>query len=122
MAKIQTVGSIKDFMSGEWKLPKASANEGLNRYGRPVFSIDPVTLGSAMATGEVIAASGSGIDSLYPAIMNLFDAGVVLVIVFAGACWIFNQRSKSLEILIGVCAGFILARHAIDIRDWLKKI
>lgn len=54
--------------------------------------------------------------------MTMFDGGVVLVIIFAGACWSLGHRSKAIELLIGVCCGYLLARHAIDIRDYLKTI
>ena len=60
--------------------------------------------------------------NVHSAVMNMFDAGVVLVIIFAGAAWGLGHRSKAMEILIGVCAGYVLARHAVDIRDFLKNI
>lgn len=60
--------------------------------------------------------------NVHEAVMNMFDAGVVLVIIFAGAAWGLGHRSKAMEILIGVCAGYVLARHAVDIRDFLKGI
>lgn len=53
--------------------------------------------------------------------MNGFDAGVVLVIIFSGAAWALGHRTKAIEILIGACCGYILARHAVDIRDFLKE-
>lgn len=54
--------------------------------------------------------------------MTMFDGGVVLIIIFAGASWALGHRSKAIEMLIGVCCGYLLARHAIDIRDYLKSI
>ena len=60
--------------------------------------------------------------NVHSAIMGAFDVGVVMVIIFAGAAWALGHRGKALEILIGVCCGNILARHAVDVRDFLKGI
>lgn len=60
--------------------------------------------------------------NIHGTIMTMFDGGVVLVIIFAGASWALGHRSKAIELLIGVCCGYLLARHAIDIRDYLKQI
>jgi hypothetical protein len=54
--------------------------------------------------------------------MNIVDWLVVGVFVFSGVSWMFGHRSKALELLIGGAAGYILARHAIDIRDFLKTL
>jgi xanthine/uracil permease len=72
---------------------------------------------SAMA-----AAVDSTFGNIHSSVMNIFDSGVVLVIIFAGAAWGLGHRTKAIEILIGVCCGYILARHAVDIRDFLKSI
>lgn len=68
------------------------------------------------------ATTDSTFKNVYDAVMNIFDAGVVLVIIFAGAAWTLGHRSKAIELLIGVCCGYLLARHAVDIRDFLKSI
>lgn len=59
---------------------------------------------------------------IHSTVMTIFDGGVVLIIIFAGASWALGHRSKAIELLIGVCCGYLLARHAIDIRDYLKSI
>lgn len=61
-------------------------------------------------------------ENVYHAVMNIFDAGVVVIIIFSGAAWALGHRTKALELLIGVCCGYLLARHAIDIRDFLRAI
>jgi hypothetical protein len=68
------------------------------------------------------AAVDSTFGNIHSSVMNIFDSGVVLVIIFAGAAWGLGHRTKAIEILIGVCCGYILARHAVDIRDFLKSI
>lgn len=67
-------------------------------------------------------AFAAGTDGIYPALMRVFDSAVVLVIVFAGASWALGHRSKAIELLIGVCCGYLLARNAVNIRDFLKTI
>jgi len=59
---------------------------------------------------------------IHGTVMAIFDGAVVLIIIFAGASWALGHRSKAIELLIGVCCGYLLARHAIDIRDYLKSI
>ncbi|GGA31517.1 glycosyltransferase [Psychrobacillus lasiicapitis] len=67
-------------------------------------------------------AADNSFDNLYPTLMRMFDSAVVLVIVFAGASWALGHRSKAIELLIGVCCGYLLARNAVNIRDFLKTI
>ena len=71
---------------------------------------------------DITLAAGSSFDNLYPTIMRLFDSAVVLVIVFAGASWALGHRSKAIELLIGVCCGYLLARNAVNIRDFLRTV
>ncbi|MGE6684826.1 glycosyltransferase [Paenisporosarcina sp. NPDC076907] len=72
---------------------------------------------------KIFAASADAtFGNVHSAIMGAFDVGVVMVIIFAGAAWALGHRGKALEILIGVCCGYILARHAVDVRDFLKSI
>lgn len=67
-------------------------------------------------------ASADTFNGIHSTVMGIFDAGVVLVIIFAGASWALGHRSKAIELLIGACCGYLLARHAVDIRDYLKNI
>lgn len=75
---------------------------------------------SAFAAGKATADQTFG--NLWTAVMNIVDWIVVGVFVFGGVAWMFGHRPKALELIIGGSAGYILARHAIDIRDFLKKL
>ncbi|OLS39158.1 hypothetical protein [Bacillus sp. MRMR6] len=75
---------------------------------------------SAWAAAEVTA--DQTFDKMWKAVMNCVDWVVVGVFIFAGVAWMFGHRPKALELIIGGAAGYILARHAIDIRDFLKGI
>jgi hypothetical protein len=120
MSKIQSVGSISHFISGEWKQSKV-INKDLKVIVKVIAASGVVT--TMILPKAVLAASAEGtFGNIHKSIMHGFDAGVVLVIIFAGAAWGFGHRTKAIEILIGVCCGYILARHAVDIRDFLKSI
>ncbi|MEX3625813.1 glycosyltransferase [Viridibacillus arvi] len=75
-----------------------------------------------LLTPTAAFASDNTFGNVYHAVMNMFDSAVVLVIIFSGASWMLGHRSKSIELLIGAACGYLLARHAIDIRDFLKSI
>lgn len=86
-------------------------------------SILPRTIATTMPlllTPTVAFADTFG--DIHNTVMTMFDGGVVLIIIFAGASWALGHRSKAIELLIGVCCGYLLARHAVDIRDYLKSI
>lgn len=115
--RTQTI-SFKDFMEG--KNTKPSSKKQIAKALTTSATIAAVTFPKiTMAATKDI---DSTFDHIFNAIMNGFDAGVVLVLVFAGASWCLGHRSKAIEIIIGVACGYILARHAVDIRDFLKEI
>lgn len=95
--------------------PQNSSSKWLTAYLSTLITTAPTT---AFATNS----SDGSFKNIYDSVMNMFDWGVVLVIIFAGASWMLGHRSKGIEILIGAACGYLLARHAIDIRDWLKTI
>lgn len=116
MEKVQTVK--------KWSFADNTFIETANKKValRKVFSAIGPTL-ILMVPKTVLAAGLEGsFGNIHAAVMNGVDAGVVLVIIFAGASWGLGHRTKAIEILIGVCCGYVLARHAIDIRDFLKGI
>jgi type IV secretory pathway VirB2 component (pilin) len=85
-----------------------------------------VTMYAIIGTPKLALASsavGSGaFDNLYQVFMNIFDGGVVLALVICGGTWAFGWRTQAIERIIYIAAGYILARHATDIRDFLKTI
>lgn len=116
MAKVETIKSY-DFKTGEWKKPGDKRKSMVNALATTAPALVLVLPKVAFAAG-INGAFGN----IHEAIMNAFDAGVVIVIIFAGAAWGLGHRQKAIEILIGLCIGYILARHAVDIRDFLKGI
>lgn len=114
MARVKIVGTISEFMNGDKK-------NDLKAVGKVAALTAPALV---LVTPNIAMAStvNGTFGNMHGAIMNIFDAGVVLVIIFAGAAWGLGHRTKAIEILIGVCCGYLLARHAVDIRDFLKSI
>ncbi|PEK70428.1 glycosyltransferase [Bacillus pseudomycoides] len=117
MVKTQVI-PFREFMDESYK------NKGKNDITALKKVITATTGSLIMILPKVALAAGvnSTFGNVHGAIMNAFDAGVVLVIIFSGASWALGHRTKALEILIGVSCGYILARHAIDIRDFLRGI
>lgn len=120
MARTEVI-KFSDFMNGHSTRPKGDFKKDVEVIGRVITTAGGSLI--VLLPKSVLAASVDGtFGNVHGAIMNMFDAGVVLVIIFSGAAWALGHRTKAIEILIGVSCGYILARHAIDIRDFLKAI
>jgi hypothetical protein len=121
MRKVHTY-SVKDFVRGEYK-HKGKKNKQLYLTivsATGAYLVVGLPKGALAAT---TATSGSmDFDQLYESLMALFDGGVVIMIMFCGCMWAFGHRSAAIERLIGVGAGYLLARHAVDIKNWLSGI
>lgn len=86
------------------------------------LSLKTLSLLAPLAATPIIVSAADTFSDIHNTVMTIFDGGVVLIIIFAGAAWALGHRSKAIELLIGVCCGYLLARHAIEIRDYLKSI
>ncbi|KAA0781271.1 glycosyltransferase [Bacillus sp. BPN334] len=117
MAKTEVI-PFRDFMDQSYK------NKGKDNSNvfKKIITATSGSLIMILPKVALAATVNTTFGNVHGAIMNAFDSGVVLVIIFSGASWALGHRTKSLEILIGVCCGYVLARHAIDIRDFLKGI
>lgn len=113
--KTETI-KFTDFMNGTWK--ENNRKQVLKKF----LTSGGATLVLLIPKTALAATTDATFGNVHGAIMNIFDFGVVLVILFVGALWSTGHRSKALELLIGVCIGYLIARHAIDIRNFLKQI
>lgn len=118
MEKVQKI-KFRDFMDRSYK--KDDVKKDIKVIGKIITASGAILLVTAPKI-TLAAAMDGAFGNIHGAIMKGFDAGVVLVIIFAGAAWSLGHRSKAIEILIGVCCGFILANHAVDIRNFLRGI
>lgn len=115
MAKVETI-NFRDFMRND-DVSKAAES--------PAYKIVRVSASMfvLMMPKTVFAATADAtFGNVVGAVMNIVDWIAVGVFVFAGVSWMFGHRGKALELIIGGAAGYILARHAVDIRDFLKTI
>lgn len=60
-------------------------------------------------------------EALHGEFLKIADILALAVFSFAGCSWMFGHRSKGLEMLICGCIGYLIVRHSIDIRDYLKN-
>lgn len=113
MAKIQTI-DFRSFMRNDSEIPKVDAVK-IVRLGAGIIAV--------MVPRTALAATANAtFGNMWTAVMNIVDWIVVGVFIFAGVSWMFGHRTKALELLIGGASGYILARHAIDIRNFLKGL
>lgn len=103
----------------------------VRKHENDVIKVITVATGSYLIIGTpklafASAKTGAGISdfhSLYVKVMAIFDGLVVIALIISAGAWMFGtERSKVIERIIYACSGYILARHAEDIRDWLKLI
>lgn len=78
--------------------------------------------GKMMAAVPAAAGTNSGFTEVMGAILGLADWLCWGVIVFAGASWMLGNKTKAIEHIIGGCSGYIIIRHASDIRDFLRGL
>lgn len=77
---------------------------------------------SAVVAAMAQASGGAGWDGAYAKALFIADWLAVGVFFFAGAVWTFGNRTKGIELLISGATGYLVMRHAVDLRDWLKTI
>lgn len=56
------------------------------------------------------------------AAFGILDGLAVGVFIFAGGAWMFGDRTKAMQHLIGGASGYLIARHAVDIRNFLRGL
>lgn len=114
MARTETIDFVS-FVRNEKKVEFDLTTAKIVSLGGSMFAV--------MIPRTAMAASANAtFNSLWPTVLTIVDWICVGVFVFAGVSWMFGHRTKALELIIGGAAGYILARHAIDIKDWLKGI
>src|SRR5690242_16397837 len=107
MAKIKTVGKISEVMGMDWNAPKKSeVIQGVERVLRSMTGTTLAIFTPVAFAPKAFAASAAAVNScvksgaandtflnLHGSIMNMFSAGVVLVIIFSGAAWALGHKS-----------------------------
>lgn len=107
----------KDFMKGDLT-PKKKFRAGLVGGATVYLSSLPTNLVMAAST----TAAASSWNNIWVTVLAVADWLCVGVITFAGATWMFGNRSKAIELLIGASSGYLVIRHAVDIKNWLASL
>ena len=113
--RIKTVGSIRDFRKGEQVAASIPPVSKYTTVGFGLFATMAPSIAHAQAKEDTFM-------EVWTAVMGIVDWLCVGVFVFAGTSWMFGHRTNAIQLMIGGCAGYLLARHAIDIRNFLKTI
>lgn len=81
-----------------------------------------VMLAPHKALAAAATASDGGWNHVFLKALEIVDWVVIGVIIFAGLSWMFANRTKAIELLLGGSIGYVIVRHATDIRDFLKSL
>ncbi|ETT64208.1 hypothetical protein BSK66_08105 [Paenibacillus odorifer] len=69
-----------------------------------------------------VAAGSATWVTVFSTVLGIADWLCVGIIVYAGITWMFGNRTKAIEFLMGGSIGYIIVRHAVDIRNWLRML
>lgn len=87
------------------------------------MSLYATTAPTKLVLASTVAATAADPwTQVWVSLLTIADWLCVGVITFAGATWMFGNRSRALEMLIGAASGYLIIRHAIDIKNWLSTI
>lgn len=64
----------------------------------------------------------SGWDTLLRKVLWIVDYLMDGVIIFSGISWMFGNRTKAIELLIGSGVGYIIVRHHDDIKNFFALL
>jgi hypothetical protein len=59
---------------------------------------------------------------LYHTGLKIADWLCVGTLMFGGSMWMLGHRAKSLEYILSTCCGYLVVRHALDIRNFLQTL
>jgi hypothetical protein len=68
------------------------------------------------------AVDPSGFSNVLNAALNIADWLCIGVIMFAGGSWMFGDRTKAMQHLIGGGVGYLIIRKAPLIQQFLKSL
>ncbi len=77
---------------------------------------------STGALAMVPASQNKTWTEILNTVLGISDWLCVGVIIFAGATWMFGNRTKAMEMMIGGSAGYLIIRHSKEIQEWLATI
>lgn len=116
--KIQTV-DWHGFFNEE--LTKPAGNSTVKVIAKVAGTIHVAMMPTSVFAASVTAGESTFIEVL-ATVLGIADWLCVGIIIFAGTTWMFGNRTKAIEFITGGAIGYVIIRHAIDIRNWLKAL
>ena len=108
---------VAEFIEGEYVF--ASDKKAKDR----IKAAGATALVSTVVPVRVVFAENFDVfRAVFDLALTIVDFVVVLVIIFASSLWILGNRSRAMEILIGAGGGYILARNAVHIRNFMRDL
>jgi len=93
---------------------------------RKIINLRTPSLTTLLVLAPITVFATGGADttfiSIYKAIMNILDHVAAVSFIFAGATWMMGHRTQALERVICAAIGYLIAIHAVDLRDFLKGL
>jgi hypothetical protein len=102
------------FMQGEKVLKNPSKLDKMLASGFATYVV--------MIPASVYAKDKSSFEIILSKVWEIADYMCIGIIIFAGAKWMFGDRTKGIESLISGSVGYLIIRHARDIQHWLESI
>ncbi|MRX70829.1 hypothetical protein GJU40_01440 [Bacillus lacus] len=111
MAKIQTVGTVKEFMSGEWKLKKKekaalSAMASISLY--PLLLSKPAAAGAL--TGVITERTVTAFDPIVDLVLGISYPIGLIVMMCGGIVWMIGNKEKGLALITNAGMGYIIVQ------------
>jgi hypothetical protein len=112
--KMETI-NFSEFMSGQWRSERWYKDFKMVSVGSGMFLV---------LAPQVISAQSkeSTFNTLFTKVIHGVDWLCVGVFIFSGVSWMFGNRTKAIELAIGGAGGYLIARHSVEIKDFLKSI
>jgi type IV secretory pathway VirB2 component (pilin) len=118
--KVETVKWADFFGKDDEVLTKKTGNPIVNKAAK-IGGTAHLLLMPTTAFAAEVAGEATFLNVLATA-LSIADYLCVGIIIFAGTTWMFGNRTKAIEFITGGAIGYIIIRHAVDIRNWLRAL
>jgi hypothetical protein len=104
------------FLDGD-VVEKKTANKLIPATLTGVWIVNKAALASAAVPNDA-----TGLGRLMAELLSIADYVATGGLIFAGASWMFNNRTVAIERGIGVTAGYLIIRKSWDYVQFLKSV
>lgn len=95
-----------------------------NEITKPIWLKVATVVHLALIPQPVFAAAAGEEtwSGVFTTVLGIADWLCVGIITYSGITWMFGNRTKAMEFIMGGSIGYIIIRHAVDIKNWLKLL